>query len=66
MYRVIVDFYDMQDGFYTYFAGDKFPRDGFTVGEKRLAYLASKNTRLGVPVIEKVAERKKKTAGEEK
>lgn len=66
MYRAIVDFYDMQDELHAYFAGDKFPRDGFTVSEERLAYLASKNTRLGVPVIEKVAERKKKTAGKEK
>lgn len=58
MHRVIVDFYDMQDELHAYSAGDSFPRDGLEVSAERLAYLASDKTRLGVPVIEEIKEKR--------
>lgn len=58
MYRVVHEFYDLQDSCKYYLPGDTFPREGLSVGEERLEMLASDRTSLGVPVIEKVEEEK--------
>ena len=61
MYKVIKKFRDMQDGLHAYSVGDTFPHDGVEVGAERIAELASDKNRLGVPLIEKIAEKPKRT-----
>ena len=66
MYRVIKSFTDLQDNNYAYYVGDTFPHNGVEVGAERIAELSSDKNRLGIPLIEKIAEkpkrvRKKKT-----
>ena len=61
MYKVIKSFTDLQDNNYAYSVGDTFPRDGVEVGAERVAELASYNNLLGVPLIEEVAEKPKRT-----
>lgn len=56
MYKVIVDFADLQDKEHVYRAGDEFPRFGFPVSEERLKELASFANKRGCPLIEKVEE----------
>lgn len=62
MYKVIREFYDLTDDYYSYIVGDTFPRKGKRVNAKRLAYLSSKETRLGAPVIQEVVNEKKKVS----
>jgi hypothetical protein len=50
-YKVISFFTDLQDLGYPYNPGDKFPRDGMTVSNERIAELASKNNKQGKPLI---------------
>lgn len=73
MYKVIEFFNDLQDGNHPYHAGDVFPRAGVEVTEARLAELAGKNNKRGIPLIQFVeeeapkkapAKRAKKTASE--
>ena len=67
MYRVIKQFYDLKAN-HAYSVGDTFPHDGVEVEAERIAELASDKNRLGVPLIEEVAEkpkRKRKKEGEE-
>lgn len=54
MFRVLAEFYDLQDGGRRYVTGDTFPRDGLSVDAARLEQLATSNNRLGYPLIEKV------------
>ena len=61
MYRVIKSFTDLQDNNYAYYVGDTFPRNGVEVGAERIAELSSDKNRLGVPLIEEVAEKPKRT-----
>ena len=61
MYRVIKSFTDLQDNNYAYYVGDIFPHNGVEVGAERIAELASDKNRLGVPLIEEVAEKPKRT-----
>ena len=61
MYRVIKSFTDLQDNNYAYYVGDTFPHDGVEVAAERVAELASDKNRLGVPLIEEVAEKPKRT-----
>ena len=61
MYKVIKSFTDLQDNNYAYYVGDTFPRNGVDVGTERIAELASDKNRLGVPLIEEVAEKPKRT-----
>lgn len=65
MWRVIRDFYDLQDGSHFYRVGDTFPRAGKVVSDDRLEFLASDKNLLRTPVIEKVQVKKprKKTEG---
>ena len=61
MYKVIKYFTDLQDNNYAYYVGDTFPRNGVEVGAERIAELASDKNRQGVPLIEEVAEKPKRT-----
>ena len=61
MYKVIKSFTDLQDNNYAYSVGDTFPRNGVEVGAERIAELASDKNRRGVPLIEEVAEKPKRT-----
>ena len=60
MYRVIKKFRDTQDGLHVYSVGDNFPRNGVEVDAERVAELASDKNRLGVPLIEEIAEKPKR------
>ena len=61
MYRVIKAFRDLKDNNYAYCVGDTFPRNGVDVGAERVAELASDNNLQGVPLIEEVVEKPKRT-----
>ena len=61
MYKVIKYFTDLQDNNYAYYVGDTFPRNGVEVGAERIAELSSDKNLQGVPLIEEVAERQKRT-----
>ena len=66
MYKVIKHFVDLQDNNHPYNVGDKFPHDGLSVTDGRLAELAGNRNKQGVPLIEKVEEEPKKVAEEPK
>ena len=61
MYKVIKSFTDLQDNNYAYYVGDTFPRNGVEVGAERIAELSSDKNLQGVPLIEEVAEKTKRT-----
>ena len=61
MYRVIKSFTDLQDNNYAYYVGDTFPHNGVEAGAERIAELSSDKNRLGVPLIEEIAEKPKRT-----
>ena len=59
MYRVVKAFTDLQAS-HVYSVGDTFPYNGFVVDAVRIAELASDKNRLGVPLIEEIAEKHKR------
>ena len=61
MYKVIKYFTDLQDNNYAYYAGDTFPHNGVEVGAERIVELSSDKNLQGVPLIEEVAEKPKRT-----
>ena len=61
MYKVIKSFTDLQDNNYAYYVGDTFPRNGVEVYAERIAELESDKNRLGVPLIEEITEKPKRT-----
>lgn len=61
MYRVLHKFYDLKDNNHAYSVGDAFPHNGIDVGTERIAELASDKNRLGVPLIEEIKEKPKRT-----
>ena len=61
MYKVIKSFTDLQDNNHAYSVGDTFPHNGVEVDAERIAELSSDKNRLGVPLIEEVAEKPKRT-----
>ena len=61
MYRVIHKFYDLKDNNHAYSVGDTFPHNGVEVDAERIAELASDKNLQGVPLIEEVAEKRKRT-----
>ena len=61
MYKVIKSFTDLQDNNYAYYVGDTFPHNGVEAGAERIAELASDKNRRGIPLIEEVAEKTKRT-----
>ena len=60
MYRVIKAFTDLRHH-HAYSVGDTFPHNGVKVDAERIAELASVNNRLGVPLIEAIVEKPKRT-----
>ena len=65
MYKVIESFTDLQDNNYVYYVGDTFPHNGVEVVAERIAELASDKNRLGVPLIEEIAEKPKRSRKKE-
>ena len=61
MYRVVHKFYDLKDNNHAYSVGDTFPHNGVEVDAERIAELASDKNRLGVPLIEELEEKPKRT-----
>ena len=61
MYKVIKSFTDLQDNNYAYYVGDTFPRNGVEVYSERIAELESDKNRLGVPLIEEITGKPKRT-----
>lgn len=61
MYRVIHKFYDLKDNNHAYSVGDTFPHKGVEVDAERIAELGSDKNLLGVPLIEEIAEKPKRT-----
>lgn len=55
IYQVTEFFTDLADNRHAYHKGDKFPRDGVTVSEARLAELSSDRNKRKRPVIAAVA-----------
>ena len=62
MYRVVHKFYDLKDNNHAYSVGDTFPHNGVEVGAERIAELSSDKNLQGVPLIEEVAEKPKRTS----
>ena len=60
MYRVVHKFYDLKNNNYAYSVGDTFPHNGVEVDAERIVELASDKNRLGVPLIEEIAEKTKR------
>ena len=60
MYKVIRDFFDLQDNAHQYKAGDAFPRDGYTPTPGRLSALSSEKNRRGIPLIMEIKEETEK------
>lgn len=61
MYKVIKSFTDLQDNNYVYSVGDTFPHDGVDADAERVAELSSDKNLQGVPLIEEIAEKPKRT-----
>ena len=61
MYRVIKAFRDLKDNNHVYYVGDTFPHNGVEVGAERIAELSSDKNLQGVPLIEEVVEKPKRT-----
>ena len=61
MYKVIKSFYDLKDNNHVYSVGDTFPRNGVEAGAERVAELSSDKNLQGVPLIEEVTEKPKRT-----
>lgn len=53
MYRVLIDFADLQDEKYIYTAGDAYPREGYEPTEERIAELSGNENAFGQPIIAK-------------
>ena len=60
MYRVVKRFYDLKAN-HAYSVGDTFPQNGVDVDAERIAELASDKNGIGVPLIEEVVEKPKRT-----
>ena len=61
MYKVIESFTDLQDNNYVYYVGDTFPHNGVEVVAERSAERSSEKNLQGVPLIEEIAEKPKRT-----
>ena len=61
MYKVIKPFYDLKDNNHVYSVGDTFPHNGVEVGAERIAELSSDKNLQGVPLIEEIKEKPKRT-----
>ena len=61
MYRVVHKFYDLKDNNHAYSVGDTFPHNGVEVDAVRIADLSSDKNLQGVPLIEEIVEKPKRT-----
>ena len=61
MYRVVHKFYDLKDNNHAYSVGDTFPHNDVEVDSERIAELSSDKNRLGIPLIEAIEEKPKRT-----
>ena len=61
MYKVIKSFTDLQDNNHAYYVGDTFPHNGVEVDAERVAELTSDKNLQGVPLIEEITEKQKRT-----
>ena len=61
MYKVIKSFTDLKDNNHAYYVGNTFPHNGVEVDAERIEELASNKNRLGVPLIEEIKEKPKRT-----
>lgn len=59
MYRVVKDFFDLQDNLHEYKVGDKFPHDGISVRDERINELSTEANKLKTVLIVKVEEEEK-------
>lgn len=59
IYKTIVYFTDLQDKGHPYHVGDPFPREGMKVSAERILELSGNKNKRGIPLIEKVPEKKK-------
>ena len=64
MYKVLVDFADMQDGNYIYRAGATYPRLGLKPSKARIDELLTAKNRRKTPMIEEVKEKAEPKAAE--
>ena len=60
MYRVIKAFTDLKAS-HVYYVGDTFPHNGVEVDVERIAELESDKNQIGVPLIEAIEEKPKRT-----
>ena len=60
MYKAVKAFRDLKTNL-VYAVGDTFPHNGVDVDVERIEELASDKNRLGVPLIEEIAEKPKRT-----
>lgn len=60
MYKVIIQFADLQDGGHLYNVGDAFPRQGLKVSEARLAELSGEKNLRHIALIKKIEEKSEK------
>ena len=60
MYKAVKSFRDLKTNL-VYAVGDTFPHNGVEVDAERIAELASDKNLLGVPLIEEIAEKPKRT-----
>ena len=65
MYRVVHKFYDLKDNNHAYSVGDTFPHNGVDVDARRIAELSSDKNLQGVPLIEEIVEKPKRTRKKE-
>lgn len=56
MFKVIKEFFDLQDGNHVYKVGDTFPHGKKTISASRIEELATKKNKQGVPLIEEIPE----------
>ena len=61
MYKVIKSFTDLQDNNHAYYVGDTFPHNEIEVDTERIEELASDKNLQGVPLIEEITEKPKRT-----
>lgn len=65
-YKVIKHFTDLQDNNHPYHVGNIFPRDGVEVSEDRLAELAGRSNKQGMPLIQAVEDAQPQEAPKKK
>lgn len=60
MYKVLLNFADLQDDKYIYLAGDTYPREGYTPDKERIDELCGSDNAFGKPIIAEAKTKKSK------